>query len=78
VSWNYTGPRLHDYTTPVSTEQYVTIFVIAMVVFVSFLFRRNTVVGIIWGFIKMIITVMVLTLLGNFIKKEIKTWWNKD
>jgi hypothetical protein len=78
VSWNYNGPRLHNYTTLVSTEQYIMTFIVLGVIFLLFVFRKNTVIGIIWNFVSLAITTLLLTLFANYAKNELKAWWKKD
>lgn len=78
VSWNYNGPRLHDYNNPVATEDYIMLFIVIGVIFCLYLFRHIPIIGMLWRIVSIGLVVLVTILTVNYAKKEIKEWWNKD
>lgn len=49
-----------------------------VVTLVLYIFRNNLIIGPIWRAYKLFWMVLFVMLLGNYAKKQIKAWWNKD
>ena len=58
-------------------EDTFTLIVFGLVTLVLYLLR-NTPLGFLWTIYKWFWIILFATLLGNYAKKEIKNWWNKD
>jgi energy-coupling factor transporter transmembrane protein EcfT len=69
---------LLDYTeTPLSPHDTFVLIVVGIIIFVMWLLR-NTPLGFLWRGFKIFMLVLFATLMANYLKKEIKEWWNKD
>ena len=78
---NVMGEPVADYnlSTPINpTLEHFYVVLFFIVVFLLWLFRNVPIIGSIWKIVSMFFTVLFLTLLANYAKKEIKAWWNND
>jgi hypothetical protein len=52
-------------------------WMLALTIGVIFLLRKIPVIGIFWKIIEMFLIVALAVLTANFIKTEVKKWWEK-
>ena len=58
-------------------EEHMTYFLCGFFVLVIFLLR-NTSFGFLWKAFKTFMLVLLATILIDYVKKDVKDWWNKD
>ena len=49
-----------------------------LLIILGFYIVRNTPFGFLWKYTKIFFTVLLVILAANFVKKEVKEWWNKN
>ena len=64
--------------TPIKGGDVMVWIVTGLVTFLLYIFRNNLIIGPIWRAYKIFWFVLGAILLGNYAKKSIKTWWEKD
>ena len=66
------------YEHTVTASQAIMLIGVGSMVVFAYMMRDIPFFGKIWYTIKIFLFVLFATLLGNYLKKEIKEWWNKD
>ena len=64
--------------TPLKSSDVMVWIILVLVTFLLYVFRNNLIIGPIWRAYKMFWFVLGTILLGNYAKKSIKAWWEKD
>jgi energy-coupling factor transporter transmembrane protein EcfT len=60
------------------TPHEITIVVALVVVTIILRLLKDTPLGFLWRIYKLFWLVLFATLMANYLKKEIKDWWNKN
>jgi Kef-type K+ transport system membrane component KefB len=64
--------------TPTKSSDVMVWILLALVTFLLYIFRNNLIIAPIWRAYKIFWFVLGAILLGNYAKKSIKAWWEKD
>jgi hypothetical protein len=64
--------------TPIKSSDVMVWILLLLVTFLLYIFRHNIIIGPIWRAYKTFWLVLGAVLLGNYAKKSIKAWWDKD
>lgn len=65
------------YNEELTTQDWTIIVSVCVVTLVLWLIR-NTPFGFLWRWYKWFWIILFAILMANYVKKEIKDWWNKD
>jgi len=66
------------YEHTITPSQAIMLIVFGLITLIAFLLRDVPFFGKAWYVIKIFLFVVFGTLMANYLKKEIKDWWNKD
>ena len=66
------------YEHTITPTQVTMLVVFGLMCIISYMLKDVPFFGKAWYVIKIFLFVVFGTLLGNYLKKEIKEWWNKD
>ena len=64
--------------TPIKSSDVMVWILVLLVTFLLYIFRHNIIIGPIRRAYKTFWFVLGAVLLGNYAKKSIKAWWEKD
>lgn len=61
-----------------TSDEWKSILLLAIIVVFYLLRNTNAFFKVVWKLIATFFIVLFATLMANYIKKELKEWWNKD
>jgi cell division protein FtsW (lipid II flippase) len=62
---------------PIVSDQHLAIAIVFWVgLFVVYFLRKFPIFDVIWAIVSWFLLVLLAVLSANFLKKEIKSWWN--
>lgn len=65
------------YEHTITASQATMLIIFGLVTLIAFLLRDVPGLGKAWYLIKIFLIVVLGTLMANYLKKELKDWWNK-
>ena len=66
------------YEHTLTASQVTMLIVFGLMCIISYVLKDIPFFGKAWYVIKIFLFVVFATFMGNYLKKEIKEWWNKD